>query len=62
MKKSGQPSAANVVVGRSRDGEVLSSFKSAAGRTVRVLDRDVYRKASRAAGKSLDEARPRQKK
>jgi hypothetical protein len=45
----------NVVIGRSPGGEVLSSFKSAGGRTVRVLDREVYRKASEAADKTLRE-------
>jgi hypothetical protein len=47
--------SANVVVGRRLGGEVISSFKSAGGRTVRVLDRGVYRKASEAAGKTLRE-------
>ena len=47
--------SANVVVGRSRGGEVLSSFKSANGRTVRVLDSKVYRDAATAAGKALRE-------
>lgn len=47
--------SANIIVGRSPGGEVLSSFKSAGGRTVRVLDRGVYRKASAAAGKTLRE-------
>jgi hypothetical protein len=45
--------AVDVVVGRSSRGGVFSSFKSANGRTVRVLDRGVYRKASEAAGKAL---------
>ncbi len=43
----------DVIVGRSSRGGVFSSFKSANGRTVRVLDRGVYRKASEAAGKAL---------
>ena len=46
---------ANTIVGRTRDGEVISSFKSAGGRTVRVLNSDVYRKASESAGKRLSE-------
>jgi hypothetical protein len=54
----GTPRSVDVVVGRSVRGEVFSSFKSANGRTVRVLDQGVYRKASAAAGKALrDEIR-----
>jgi hypothetical protein len=62
MKMPARMPSANVVIGHSKSGEVLSSFKSAAGRTVRVLDRAVYKEASRAAGKSLGEARSQKKK
>jgi hypothetical protein len=44
-----------VITGRTRDGEAISEFKSAGGRTVRVLNSGVYRKASAAAGKKLRE-------
>jgi hypothetical protein len=59
--KRPQQAAANVVIGRTPSGEVLSSFKSANGRIVRVLDQAVYKKASSLAGKTLREAAPKKK-
>lgn len=44
-----------VIVGKGRRGEVFSEFKSAGGRTVRVLDRGVYEKALASADKKLRE-------
>jgi phage terminase large subunit len=51
----------SVIVGRSRDGKVISKFKTAGGSTVRVLDRNVYRKASAAASRKLREILDRDK-
>jgi hypothetical protein len=48
-------SASAVITGRTRDGKAISEFKSAGGRTVRVLNADVYRKATAAAGRKLRE-------
>jgi hypothetical protein len=48
-------SASAVITGRTRDGEAISEFKSAGGRTVRVRNSDVYRKATAAAGRKLRE-------
>jgi hypothetical protein len=45
----------DVIVARSRRGEAISEFKSAGGKTVRVLDREVYAQATAAAGKKLRE-------
>jgi hypothetical protein len=48
-------SSSDVIVARSRRGEAISEFKSAGGKTVRVLDREVYAKVTAAAGKKLRE-------
>jgi hypothetical protein len=53
--------SANVVVRRNA-GSALTSFKSAGGKTVRVLDSGVYRKASAQAGRVLSEIQRSPKK
>ncbi len=55
MKTGRTRSFGDVIVARSRRGEAISEFKSAGGKTVRVLDREVYAKAMAAAGKKLRE-------
>jgi len=57
-----EKSSANVVIGRPRNGEVISSFKSAKGSSVRVLSGAVYRKATTAAGKALRQIENKKKK
>ncbi len=46
---------ANVIIADTRNGEAMSEFKTAGGKTVRILNADVYRKASASAGKKLRE-------
>jgi hypothetical protein len=57
-----EKSSANVVIGRSRNGEVISSFKSAKGGSVRVLSGAVYLKATTAAGKVLRQIQNKKRK
>lgn len=54
MRLSTKPSA-NVIIAQTRNGEAMSEFKTAGGKTVRILNADVYRKASASAGKNLRE-------
>ena len=46
---------ANVIIADTLNGEAMSEFKTAGGKTVRILNADVYRKASASAGKKLRE-------